>query len=211
MVHNRRQVMNVRPVAVALGVAFALLAVLALAVPGTKAQEPEPAPPPKPPVPAVPPVPTVPTVPELPSLPDVPEVPDVPRDPGQLTDLVTPLSSRMMLSARPRRAQRLPATVRFDGFLMAPMRLNRVDGFFERTFGIDLGVCRGPVTVGFKSGGRTIARRRASVTNTCTFRSSITIRKRKALGRRGRLRATARFGGNKLLGPAQHSTVVRVG
>jgi hypothetical protein len=208
MVHNRRQVMNVRPVAVALGVAFALLALLALAAPWAEAQEPEPPPPPKPPVPAVPPVPTV---PELPSLPDVPEVPDVPRDPEQLTDLVTPLSSRMMLSARPRRAQRLPATLRFDGFLMAPMRLNRVDGFFERTFGIDLGVCRGPVMVAFKSGGRTIARRRASVTNTCTFRSSITIRKRKALGRRGRLRATARFGGNKLLGAARHSTVVRVG
>jgi hypothetical protein len=207
MVHSRRQVMNVRPVAVALAVAFALLAI---AVRAADAQEPEP-PPPKPPVPAVPPVPTVPTVPQLPSLPEVPEVPDVPRDPGQLTDLVTPLSSRMMLSARPRRSQRLPATVRFDGWLMAPMRLNRVDGFFNRTFGIDLGVCRGPVTVAFKSGGRRIATRRASVTRTCSFRSSLTIRRRKTLGRRGRLRATARFGGNKLLGPAQHSIAVRVG
>jgi hypothetical protein len=187
--------------------AFALAALaLLFAAPTDGAAQPPP--PPKPPVP---PVPTVPTVPELPSLPPVPKVPEVPKDPGELADLVTPLSSRLMLNAPKRRAYGLPATVKFSGWLMPPMRLNRVGGFFERTFGIDLGVCRGPVIVAYKSGGRVLARRRASVTRMCTFNSSITIRSRGALGRAGKVRATARFGGNGLLGPAQHSVAVRVG
>jgi hypothetical protein len=188
-----------------------LLALAALLMPAAAQVSAQPPPPPKPPPPPVPEVPPIPTVPQLPSLPQVPEVPEVPKDPGELADIVTPLSSRLVLTAPKRRAGGLPATVRFSGWLMPPMRLNRVDGFFERTFGIDLGVCRGPVTVAYKSGGRVIARRRSSVTRMCAFNSSITIRSRRALGRAGRLRATARFDGNALLGPAQHSIAVRVG
>jgi hypothetical protein len=188
-----------------------VVAALALLLPLAADAGAQPPPPPKPPAPPVPPVPTVPTVPQLPSLPPVPEVPEVPKDPGELADLVTPLSARLMLNAPKRRTRGLPATVRFSGWLMPPMRLNRVGGFFERTFGIDLGVCRGPVTVAYKSGGRVLARRRASVTRMCMFNSSITIRSRGALGRAGKVRATARFGGNGLLGPAQHSIAVRVG
>jgi hypothetical protein len=185
-----------------------LLALVALLLPAAPDAAAQPDPPPKPPVP---PVPTVPTIPQLPSLPPVPEVPEVPKDPGELADMVTPLSARLMLNAPKRRAHGLPATVKFSGWVMPPMRLNRVGGFFERTFGIDLGVCRGPVTVTYKSGGRILARRRASVTRMCMFNSSITIRRRAALGRAGKVRATARFGGNGLLGPAQHSIAVRVG
>jgi len=182
---------------------IALVALLLPSVADVSAQEATP--PPKPPIP---PVPTIPTIPELPS---VPEVPEVPKDPGELTDLVTPLSSRMMLSAPKRVARGLPATLKFNGWVMPPMRLNRVDGFFERTFGIDLGVCRGPVTVAYKSGGTVIARRRASVNRMCAFTSGVTIRSRRTLGPAGRLRVTARFQGNALLGPAQHSVAVRVG
>jgi hypothetical protein len=185
-----------------------LLALAVLLTPAATEVSAQPPPPPKPPVPEVPPIPTV---PQLPSLPEVPEVPEVPKDPGEVTDLVSPLSARLMLSAPKRPARGLPATVRFSGWLMPPMRLNRVDGFFERTFGIDLGVCRGPVTVAYKSGGRVIARRRASVNRMCAFTSGITIRSRGELGPGGRVRATARFRGNSLLGPAQHSVAVRVG
>jgi hypothetical protein len=188
-----------------------VLALATLLMPTAVNAAAQPPPPPKPPAPPVPPVPPIPTVPQLPSLPQVPEVPEVPKDPGELTDRLPALSSRMMLSAPKRRAQGLPATLKFSGWVMPPMRLNRVDGFFERTFGIDLGVCRGPVTVAYKSGGRVIARRRSSVNRMCAFNSSITIRARRALGPRGRLRATARFEGNALLGPAQHSIAVRVG
>jgi hypothetical protein len=185
---------------------LALVALLMPAVADVSAQEPTP--PPKPPIPPVPPVPTI---PKLPSLPEVPEVPEVPKDPREVTDLVTPLSSQLLLSAPKHRAQGLPATLKFTGWIRPPMRLNRVDGFFERTFGIDLGVCRGPVFVTYKSGGRVLARRRASVTRMCTFNSSISIRRRGALGPAGRIRASARFQGNALLGPAQHSIAVRVG
>jgi hypothetical protein len=207
MLHSRRTDNPFRT-HLAIVVALALLASLLPAAADVAAQPP---PPPKPPAPPVPPVPPVPTVPQLPSLPEVPEVPEVPKDPGELADLVTPLSSRLMLSAPKRRAGGLPATLKFSGWVMPPMRLNRVDGFFERTFGIDLGVCRGPVTVAYKSGGRVIASRRARVNRMCAFDSSITIGSPRALGPRRRLRATARFEGNALLGPAQHSVTVRVG
>jgi hypothetical protein len=167
--------------------------------------------PPPPPKPEIPPVPPIPTVPQLPSLPEVPEVPEVPKDPGELTEGLPPLSSQLILSSAKRRARGLPATLTFNGWVRPPMRLNRVDGFFERTFGIDLGVCRGPVTVTYKSGGGIIASQRLRVNRMCAFDSSITIRSPQALGPRRRVRATARFEGNGLLGPAQHSIAVRVG
>jgi hypothetical protein len=192
----------------AIGVVLVLVALPVAAATGAAAQPPPPPKPAPPPVPALPPIPTV---PELPSLPQVPDVPEVPKDPGKLADLVTPLSSRLVLNAQKRRPQGLPATLKFSGWLMPPMRLNRVDGFFERTFGIDLGVCRGPVTVAYKSGGRVLAKRRASVNRMCAFNSGITIRSGRALGPRRRVRATARFDGNTLLGPSHHSIAVRVG
>jgi hypothetical protein len=185
-----------------------LLALAMLLVPTAANVAAQPPPPPKPPVPPTPPIPTV---PELPSMPEVPEVPEVPKDPGELADRLPPLSARLMLNTPKRRAGGLPATLKFSGWVMPPMRLNRVDGFFERTFGIDLGVCRGPVTVSYKSGGRVIARQRMRVNRMCAFNSSITIRSPQELGPRRRLRATARFEGNGLLGPAQHSIAVRVG
>lgn len=204
MLHSRRTDTRFHT-RLATALALALIASLLLAGADVAAQPP---PPPKPPVP---PVPEVPTIPEFPSVPEVPEVPEVPKDPGKLADVVTPLSSRMMLSAPKRPSRGLPATVKFSGWVMPPMRLHKVDGFFERTFGLDLGVCRGPVIVAYRSGGRVIARRRSRVTRMCTFDSSITIRSRRALGPARRVRATARFSGNALLGPAQHSIAVRVG
>ena len=188
MLHSRR---HVAPF-------FILLAIAVVAPAYVAAQSP----PPKPPPPPVPPVPTVPT---LPTVPTVPLVPEVPQDPGQLADIVTPLSARMMVTARPSRARGLPATFRLSGWLRPPMRLDRVSGFFQNTLGIDLGVCSGPVTIAFRSGGRRIADRRASVTQNCMFNSSITIRSRRRLGPAGKVRATARFAGNALLGPSRHS------
>jgi hypothetical protein len=185
-----------------------LLALAVLLVPTAADVAAQPPPPPKPPVPPAPPIPTI---PELPSLPEVPEVPEVPKDPGELTDRLPPLTARLMLNTPRRPAGGLPATLKFSGWVMPPMRLNRVDGFFERTFGIDLGVCRGPVIVTYKSGGRVIARQGMRVNRMCAFNSSITIRSPQELGPRRRLRATARFEGNGLLGPAQHSIAVRVG
>jgi hypothetical protein len=204
MLHSRRtdnQFRNRLATAVALLLFASLLPAAADAV----------AQPPPPPKPEVPPVPPVPTVPTLPSLPEVPEVPEVPKDPAELTDRLPPLAARMMLNAPKRRAGGIPATLKFSGWVMPPMRLNRVDGFFERTFGIDLGVCRGPVTVTYRSGGGIIDTQRRRVNRMCAFDSAITIRSPQALGPRRRLRATARFEGNGLLGPAQHSIAVRVG
>jgi hypothetical protein len=191
-----------------LPIAF-VIALIALLVPaGASVSAQETTPPPKPPIPTIP---TIPTLPELPSTPEVPEVPEVPKDPSELTDMVSGLGSKMMLTPQKRVARGLPATLKFNGWVMPPMRLNKVDGFFERTFGIDLGVCRGPVFVTYRSGGKAIAMERVSVNRMCAFTSGITIRSRGELGPGGRVRATARFRGNSLLGPAQHSVAVRVG
>jgi hypothetical protein len=43
------------------------------------------------------------------------------------------------LPARRSTVRGTPATLKFGGWVMPPMRLDRVDGFFERGFGIDLG------------------------------------------------------------------------
>lgn len=115
-----------------------------------------------------------------------------------------------MLDARPKRARGVPAKFELSGWLMPPMRLDRVTGFFHRTIGIDLGVCGGPVKFTFKTGGRIVAERRVRVPRTCMLKSSITIRSRRRLGPRGRLRATARFEGNDLLGPVEHWVVLSV-
>jgi hypothetical protein len=187
MLHSRRHVARL----------FIFLAIAV--VPAVAAAQ---SPPPKPPPPPVPPVPTIPTLPTVPTLPPVPEVP---RDPAELADIVTPLSAQMMVSSRPTRARALPATFRLSGWLRPPMRLDRVSGFFQNKLGIDLGVCSGPVTIAFRSGGQRIAGRRASVTQNCMFNSSITIGSRRRLGPAGKVRATARFAGNALLGPARHS------
>jgi hypothetical protein len=187
--------------------ALTAIAVVLALVPVAGAFGVEPAPPPKPPIPPTPPVPTIPTVPNLPP---VPEVPEVPRDPQDVTDVVTPLSAQMLVTPKPSRAGGLPAKFQLNGWLRPPMRLDRVSGFFRNTFGVDLGVCKGPVTIGFRSGGALIATRRASVTRMCTFTTSITIRSRRELGPRGRVRATARFAGTKMLGAVQHSTLLTV-
>jgi hypothetical protein len=187
-----------------MGIVVALVTVLALGTHGAMAQPP---PPPKPPVPPVPPIPTVPT---LPTVPTVPQVPAVPENPGELGDMVTPLAAKMLVTAQPRRATGLPARFRLNGWLRPPMRLDRVSGFFKNTFGIDLGVCTGAVTIAYRARGQVFARRRASLTRTCTFQSEIGFRSRKRLGRGGRLRATARFAGNRLLGPVHHSVGLRV-
>jgi hypothetical protein len=125
-------------------------------------------------------------------------------------DVVAPLSPRLMVNPHKRRGRALPARVGLDGWLMPPMRLDRVAGFFEKTFGIDLGVCSGHVTVVYRSAGRDFASRRASLTRACAFRSGITIRARRRLGPAGKVRVTARFAGNELLAPVQHSIVLRV-
>jgi hypothetical protein len=211
MVKSRRHLPFV--VLIAIVVAVAVPVLFALAAAGASAQTTDPPPPPvppKPPAPPVPPVPPVPTVPQLPKLPKVPNVPEVPKNPGELVDVVAPLSPRLMVNPRPHRGRALPARVQLDGWLMPPMRLDRVAGFFQKTFGIDLGVCGGHVRIVYQSAGRELASRRASLTRACAFRSEITIRSRRRLGPAGKLRATARFAGNSLLAPVQHSIVLRV-
>jgi hypothetical protein len=215
MVNNRWRIPFVTRLAIAVALA-AVPAVAALAASDAAGQTTDPPPaappkPPKPPIPPVPPVPPAPPVPGLPEVPQVPTVPEVPQDPGELTDMVTPLSPRLVVMPQPRRARTLPARFRLDGLLRAPMRLDRVSGFFEKTFGLDLGVCSGHVTMAFKSAGREFARRRVALTPSCGFRSDITIRSRRRLGPAGKVRVTARFPGNELLAPVRFSTVLRVG
>ena len=69
--------------------------------------------------------------------------------------------------------------------------------------------CQGIVTVQVKRGRRTLSTRRVRLTRACRYASSVVFRDRARLGRSPRLRFTARFTGNAVLGRVTSSTVVR--
>ena len=119
---------------------------------------------------------------------------------------------RLVLRARPRSDRTLPLRFGFSGRLVPPMGLVGVAELF-RMLGMDVRAraCNGRVTIAFKARGRTVVRRRASVTSTCRFRSRVTIHTRRRLGRARRLKATARFGGNRLLAPVRRSIKLPIG
>jgi hypothetical protein len=119
---------------------------------------------------------------------------------------------RLVLRARPRSDRTLPLRFGFRGRLVPPMGLVGVAELF-RMLGMDVRAraCNGRVTIAFKARGRTVVRRRASVTSTCRFRSRVMIRTRRRLGRARRLKATARFGGNRLLAPVRRSIKLPIG
>jgi hypothetical protein len=119
---------------------------------------------------------------------------------------------RLMLSARPRSDRTLPLKFRLSGRLVPPRGLVRVAELF-RTLGVDVRpqACNGRVTIAFKARGRTVVKRRASVTGTCRFTSRVTIRTRRRLGRSRRLTASARFGGNRRLAPVRRSIKLPIG
>jgi hypothetical protein len=119
---------------------------------------------------------------------------------------------RLMLSARPRSDRTLPLRFRLSGRLVPPMGLVRVAELFQ-ALGVDVRpqACNGRVTITFKARGRTVVKRRASVTGTCRFTSRVTIRTRRRLGRSRRLTASARFGGNRRLAPVRRSIKLPIG
>lgn len=106
------------------------------------------------------------------------------------------------LSARttPSRDRRLPFVYKTSGRLTLPSGVARVDG------------CAGRVTITFKVGKKTISRRTTALRSSCSYRTSVTFRDRKRIGRRTRLRVIVRFQGNKFLTPKSARTrTVRVG
>src|SRR5687768_6480640 len=119
---------------------------------------------------------------------------------------------RLVLSARPRSDRSVPLRFRLSGRLVPPKGLVGAAELLK-TLGVDVRAqaCNGRVTITFKARGRTVARRRASVDRSCRFRSGVTIRSRRRLGRARRLKASARFGGNRLVGPARRSIKLRIG
>ena len=71
---------------------------------------------------------------------------------------------------------------------------------------------RGAVSVQVKVGSKTVSTRRVTLRRDCTYVSTVTFRNRSRLGRSGRLKFTARFLGNDVLGlRASRSKFVRVG
>ncbi|MEJ7894775.1 MAG: Ig-like domain-containing protein [Solirubrobacteraceae bacterium] len=75
-----------------------------------------------------------------------------------------------------------------------------------------LGCGSGVVSVQVKVGAKTISNRRVALRKDCTYSSSVTFRSRGRLGRSGRLKVTARFLGNRVLGlKVATSRFVRVG
>jgi hypothetical protein len=113
---------------------------------------------------------------------------------------------RLVLRARPRSDRTLPLRFRLSGRIVPPTGLAGVAELF-RLLGLEVRApaCNGRVTITFKARGRTVVRRRASVTSTCRFTSRVTIRTRRRLGRAKRLKASARFGGNSRLAPVRRA------
>jgi hypothetical protein len=70
---------------------------------------------------------------------------------------------------------------------------------------IDEACGSGRVLVQVKRGRRTISARRARLRSDCRFRSSVTFRKPRRLGR-GRLKFSVRFLGNASVAPARAKT-----
>ena len=62
-----------------------------------------------------------------------------------------------------------------------------------------LGCAEGQVSIQVKAGAKTISTRRANLSRTCTFSSTVTFRDRRRFTRNGRLRFTLRFTGNEVL------------
>lgn len=120
-------------------------------------------------------------------------------------------ATRLVLGARPRSDRSLPLRFRLSGRLVPPKGLVSLAELF-RTLGVDVRAqaCNGRVTITFKARGRTVARRRASVNSNCRFRTGVTIRTRRRLGRARRLRANARYGGNRFVGPVRRSLKLRI-
>jgi hypothetical protein len=102
------------------------------------------------------------------------------------------------LRVRTRREAGGRLRLRVTGRLVLPPGMNRA------------GACRGRVTFGFKTRGRTIARRRVAVGRDCRFGTRILARAGGPLASARKLRVVARFGGNSMLEPAGRSISRRV-
>ncbi len=99
-------------------------------------------------------------------------------------DRFTP--ARVSATVTPSRDRTRPYRFRTRGTVSRPAGVSAAQG------------CTGTVTVTIKRGGRTISTRRAKLTRTCAYTSTATFGSRRRLGN-GRLRITARFGGNAVL------------
>ena len=94
--------------------------------------------------------------------------------------------ARVTAAVTPSRDRSRPYRFRTRGTVRRPAGVTAAQG------------CSGTVTVTVKRGGRTISTRRAKLTRTCAYASTVTFGSRRRLGT-GRLRITARFGGNAVL------------
>ncbi|HEX8084571.1 MAG TPA: tannase/feruloyl esterase family alpha/beta hydrolase [Solirubrobacteraceae bacterium] len=99
----------------------------------------------------------------------------------------------LSLRVRPRVDVRAPYRFTARGRLLLPSFVTA-----------DYGCGEGVVSVQIKAGGRTISTRRVRLRNDCTFRSAVTFRARRRLGR-GVLRVVARFEGNSTMAPISAS------
>jgi hypothetical protein len=105
------------------------------------------------------------------------------------------------LSARttPSRDDRAPFRFTTSGRLRMPAGVTRAQG-----------CATGDVAVVFKAANKTISTRRAKLTRSCGYRSSVSFRSRKRFPKSGRLTVRVRFLGNAVLGPRRaKSTSVR--
>ncbi len=108
------------------------------------------------------------------------------------------LKTRLTLRARPRRDRRLPFRYTFSGRVKIPAGVSKSK------------VCGGRVRLTLKKGSKTVARGTARVSKRCTYKKRITVKSTKRTGRKkGKLRVSGRYGGNKFLRGSSKRTTVR--
>jgi Ca2+-binding RTX toxin-like protein len=95
---------------------------------------------------------------------------------------------RLSLRVSPRNDKRAPFRFTSSGRLSLPSTVTPA-----------VGCANGVVSVQIKAGKKTISTRRASLKRNCTYRVSVTFRDRQRFTSNGRLKFTARFGGNSIL------------
>jgi len=107
--------------------------------------------------------------------------------PGQVTRV---RARRITATLRPSRDRRAPYRFTVSGRVTLPTGVTRTQG------------CgKGRLSVQVKVGRKTISTRRATLSRTCTYRSTVSFRNRKRFGRRAKLTVRVRFLGNARLRP----------
>jgi hypothetical protein len=101
--------------------------------------------------------------------------------------------------AKPSRDKKAPYVYKVSGKATLPVGMTATEG------------CSGRVTITLKFGKKTVATKKAKVTTTCTYSAKLTASKKVKLPKSGKLKGSAKFGGNAALSSVTKKFTVKFG